>query len=377
MRGTAVLFCTDSIGEDAGTERHILELIARLDRARFEPHLCCLQDSPRMREVARTCPAVVFPVVSVWRPNGLRQIRRLRRYINEQAIDIVHTFVPKATIVGVLAAKGSRAKAVVSSRRNMGYWYTPFHLRLFRYLNRYSTRVLANSERVKQLVVEAERLSPEKVVVLYNGVDLDRYGPGCGDPSMAESIGVPARATVVGIVANYRPVKDLELFLRAARGVAAEAPEAVFLLVGRGPLRDELGRLAGQLGIGGKVLFSDGRGEALDYLRRVSIGCLSSQSEGFSNAILEYMAAGLPVVATDVGGNAEAIQDGVTGFLVRGRDPEAFARPILELLRNPARREEMGRRSLERCRERFEIRGAMQRLEDFYAALAAGTEREP
>ena len=353
MRKLAVLLCADSIGEDAGTERYVLEVVTRLDRSRFEPHLCCLQDSPRLREMA----GCVYPVSSVWRSNGLSLMLALRRTIRENAIDIVHTFAAKATIVGVLAAKGSRAQ-VITSRRNMGYWYTPRLLYLFRYLNRHTTRVLANSEGVKRVVIEAEGLDPEKVDVLYNGVDLERYATGR----------VPGPATV-GIVANYRPVKDLALFLQAARVVAAEVPEAVFLLAGQGPLRDELGRLAEELGIARRVTFTDGRGEVPEHLRRMSIGCLSSQSEGFSNAILEYMAAGLPVVATDVGGNAEAIEDDVTGCLVRDRTAEAFARPIVELLRDPARAEEMGRRGLERCRERFEIGGAVRRLEDYYLAL--------
>ena len=357
MPKIAVLLCTDSIGEDAGTERHVVEVVTRLDRTRFDPYLCCLQDSPRLRDMAGCCGTRVFPVTSVWRPNGLRQILALRRTIRERRIDIVHTFATKATIVGVLAAKGTRAK-VVTSRRNMGYWYAPRLLCLFRYLNRHTTRVLANSERVKRLVVEAEELAPEKVDVLYNGVDVERYAAG---PA-------PARPTV-GIVANYRPVKDLGLFLRAARLVAVEVPEAGFLLAGRGPLRDELGRLAEELGISERVTFTDGRGEVPEHLRCMSIGCLSSESEGFSNAILEYMAAGLPVVATDVGGNAEAIEDGVTGYLVRERTPEAFAQPIVKLLRDERRREEIGRRGLERCRERFEIGGAVRRLEEYYGGL--------
>jgi L-malate glycosyltransferase len=360
MPRISVLLCTDTVGEDAGTERHVADLIARLDRTGFDPHLCCLQDSPRFEEMARCCPARLYPVVSVWRPNGLRQILALRRYIDEHAIDIVHTFAPKAAIVGVLAAKGSRAKAVVTSRRNMGYWYTAWYRRLFGYLNRHTTRVLANSERVKQVTVQAERLSPAKVDVLYNGVDLERYAPGPGNR---------AQTAVVGVVANYRPVKDLALFLRAARLVADAVPEAAFLLVGQGPLREDLGRLAEELGISGRVTFTDGRGEVADHLRRMSISCLSSASEGFSNAILESMAAGLPVVATDVGGNAEAIEDGVTGYLVGDRTPEAFARPIVELLRNRVRLDEMGHRALERCRERFEIGGAVRRLENYYRAL--------
>jgi glycosyltransferase involved in cell wall biosynthesis len=364
MRRIAVLLCTDTVGQDAGTERHVVELIARLDRTRFDLHLCCLEDSPRLREIAGHCAAELFPVVSVWRPNGLRQIRRLRRYIDEHGIDVVHTFVPKATIVGVLAAKGSRAGAVVTSRRNMGYWHTPFHLRLFRYLDHHTTRVLANSEGVRRLTIETECISPDRVDVLYNGVDLDRYARA------AE----PQQSAVVGIVANYRPVKNLGLFLRAARIVAAQAPEATFLLAGQGPLRGELGRLAGELGISGRVSFSDGKGEVADHLSRMCIGCLSSDSEGFSNAILEYMAAGLPVVARDVGGNAEAVEDGVTGCLVRDCTPDAFARPIVALLRDPVRRAEMGRRALERCRERFEIGAAVRRLEDYYAALVGRSD---
>jgi glycosyltransferase involved in cell wall biosynthesis len=101
----------------------------------------------------------------------------------------------------------------------------------------------------------------------------------------------------------------------------------------------------------------------------MSVGCLCSHSEGFSNAILEYMAAGLPVVATDAGGSAEAIEDGVTGYVVRTRDPEAFARPILRLLNDETLRGELGRRSLERCRDEFEIGAAVRRLERYYLDL--------
>lgn len=369
MRKTAVLFCIDSVAERAGTEAYAVELLTRLDRAAFDLHLACLQDSPHLHQLSACCSTAVFPVGSVFRPNGLRQIRRLRRYIDEQAIDIVHTWMPKATVMGVLAAKGSRCPAVVSARRNMGYWYTPFYLRLFRYLNRHTTRILANSERVREFTIQTEGIPPARVDVLYNGVDLDRYAPQRGDPRLAESLGIPPQARVVGVVANYRPVKRLDLFLRAAAIVSAAAPEAVFLLVGQGPLREGLAQLSRDLGIADKVFFSDGQGSVPDYLGRMSIGCLSSQSEGFSNAILEYMAAGLPVVATDAGGNAEAIQDRVNGYLVGTPDPQDFAAPILTLLRDEAGRAAMGRRALERCRQEFDLRDAVARQERYYLEL--------
>jgi glycosyltransferase involved in cell wall biosynthesis len=219
-------------------------------------------------------------------------------------------------------------------------------------------------------VVEKEKVSPEKVDVIYQGVDMARYSAQAGGSPSAVSLGIPEGVPVVGIVANYRPIKDLPLFLRAARIVAAHVPDAVFLLVGSGDQYGELKQLAQDSGISGAVFFSNGQGHVAEYLRRISIACLSSESEGFSNAILEYMAAGLPVVATDVGGNGEAILHRETGFLVKGRDAEAFAAPIVELLQNEARRRTMGQLARERCRRLFSMETYIGRLEAYYQDLA-------
>ena len=251
----------------------------------------------------------------------------------------------------------------------MGYRYTPFYRRFFRFLNRLTTRIVANSEAVKQVTAQAESVALEKIDVIYQGVDSAHYGPVSDGPSVAKGIGIPIGAQVVGMVANLRPVKDVELFLRAARKVADEIPQAAFLVVGRGPLRQELGKLAVTLGLGDKVFFSDGRATVQDCLRCMCIGCLSSESEGFSNAILEYMSAGLPVVATDVGGNREAILDRHTGYLVRERTPEALAEALIDLLRNPGKRASMGREGRQRCLDLFDIRIAIRQLEDYYASL--------
>lgn len=364
----SLLICIDSVGMDAGTEKQVFDLIPRLDRNRFDVHLCCLEPSAQFDSLASCCHTRLFPVRRVYSLNGFRQICALRDYIRGNRIDLVHTFLLKANIFAVPATWGSGCRAVVASRRNMGYVYTPTNLRVFRFLDRYTTRLLANSEAVKRDVVRYEKVPPRKVDVLYNGVDLSRFA-GPGYPAVPRSLGVPEDAPVVGVVANLRPVKDLDLFLRAARVVAGQVPDAVFLLVGRGPLRDELGRRAAELGIAGKVFFSDGKGEVLDYLRRMTIGCLCSQSEGLSNAILEYMATGLPSVVTAVGGNPELVEDGVTGYLVPDRTPEALAARILLALQNPERSREMGRVALARCRERFDIQVAVRDLERYYLSL--------
>ncbi len=375
MGKVRILYCIDTLEVEAGTERQLAEIIQHIDKERFETHLCCFEDGPRMRGLAGDCMSLVLPIVRAYTPNGLRRIWRLRRYIAEHRIDIVHTFMIKANIVGILAAWKLKHVLVVSSRRNLGYLLRPFDVRVLRFLDRRANRLLANSEGAKKFTVETEGVAPDKVDVLYNGVDMIAYAAGCADASAASSLGIPDGAKIVGIVANLRPVKDHSLFLRAAKLVSQQVPDAAFLLVGKGPLRGELARLAAELGIAERVFFTDGSVVVPDYLGRMAVGCLSSKSEGFSNAILEYMAAGLPVVATDVGGNAEAVEHGVTGYIVPHGDPAALAEPIIQLLTDERRRAEMGRRSLQRCREKFEIAAVVRRYEDYYQALVLGTKQ--
>jgi glycosyltransferase involved in cell wall biosynthesis len=274
-----------------------------------------------------------------------------------------------STIFGVPAAVWSGSH-VVTSRLNTGYWYTKSFVLLFRFLNRFTSRVFANSEEAKRIAVATEKVPPEKVDVIYNGVDVNRYSPGKGHSNDASTLGVPADARVVGMVANLRPVKDIPLFLRAAAIVANRIRGVAFLVVGEGDLRADLGRLAVELGINDKVFFSEGRGVVEDYLRRMSIGCLTSQSEGFSNAILEYMASGLPVVASNVGGNSEAIADGETGYIVRERTPEAFAEPIIHLLDSEELRAAMGRRARERSCRLFSMDVYCEHMRQYYRSFA-------
>jgi glycosyltransferase involved in cell wall biosynthesis len=367
LRRIRICFLADTVEPRAGVENQVVETVSRIDQARFETHLCCFETGPRLQSMARYGSVSIFPMTSVYTFNGLRQILRLRRYLASHHIDIVHAFTSKTAIVGVVAARLSNCPVIITSRLNTGYWYTPFYLQLFRYLNRHTTRLFANSHGAKRAALELEHAPTEKIDVVYNGVDLVRYGNG--NPSQVEPLGIPDHARVVGIVANLRPVKDHELFLRAAQVVARNVPGVAFLLVGEGPLRSDLSDLARELDIAQQVFFTDGDGAVPDYLSRMCIGCLSSKGEGFSNAILEYMAAGLPTVATDVGGNGEAIDNGKTGYLVRDRTPEAFADPIIKLLSDERLRTTMGKRSYERCQSLFNVDHCIRQLEDYYAAL--------
>jgi glycosyltransferase involved in cell wall biosynthesis len=376
MRRISILYCIDSIGAQAGSENQLAEIIRRIDKREFDVHLCCFEDSPRMRELTAHCTPLLLPGGKIASIDGIRRIRRLRGYIKNQRIDIVHTWMVDANIVGILASLGPGSPLVVSGRRNLGYWFTPRHLALYRFLNRFTTRILANSDGVKSAVMEREGVSGHRIDVLHNGVDTELYAPGCGNRGVPASLGVPADAPVVGIVANLRPVKDIGVFLRAAKQVLKEVPKAAFVIVGTGPLRDELGNLAKTLGIASSVYFSDGKGDVLDHLGRMDVACLTSRSEGFSNALLESMAVGIPVVATHTGGNPEAVDHGVSGYLFPVGDVEQLAGHLIHLLTHEETRIRMGKLARVHCETMFAMGRAVDRYAAYYRRLVMGTKED-
>jgi glycosyltransferase involved in cell wall biosynthesis len=367
-RRIRILFAIDSVNAEAGTENQVAALIRGIDRQRFEVYMAGLEETNSSKAIALQAPALIYPMIRVFSLKGLRHIFQLRSEINRLQIDIVHTFVIRSTILGVLAARGSTCKTVLTSRRNLGDSYTRLNLFVFRLLNHLTSRVVANSEAAKLAAITVEGLPASKIDVLYNGVDLAQFS-GMGDRTSLDRMGIPRKARIVGIVANYRPVKDLPMFLRAASLIAARHDDAVFLLVGTGSLGQSLQDLAEQLGILGKVFFTDGAGSVPGYLPFLEVGCLSSLREGFSNAILEYMAAGLAVVATDVGGNREAVVEGVTGFLTPAGDEKAFAQGVISLLDDNDLRKTMGKTGRARCEKYFSMEACVGEHERYYESL--------
>jgi glycosyltransferase involved in cell wall biosynthesis len=247
-------------------------------------------------------------------------------------------------------------------------------------------QIVANSESVKQKLLE-EGVSGNRIMVVHNGLKLDRVATPPSDSRAAALEEVLGRevpnsqnpsAQFVTIVANMRhEVKDYPMFLRVAQRVARILPDARFLLAGEGELRESLERMAAEFGIADRTFFL-GRCEKIAELLSVSDVCvLSSKAEGFSNSILEYMAAGRPVVATDVGGAREAIVEGETGYTVRSGNDRVMASMVVSLLRDPAKAKAMGKRGRAVVEEKFSERALLEKTEALYESLFArrvGTE---
>ena len=225
-----------------------------------------------------------------------------------------------------------------------------------------------------------EGVSPSKIIQHYNGLDLDRLKVRDGlrrEEALAE-FALPTDRRYMSIVANLRnPVKDHPMFLRAAAQVRAAVPDAGFAIAGEGELMESLRELTGQLGIQNDVFFLGRCDRVANLLFASDIGVLSSKAEGFANAILEYMAAGLPVVATDVGGAREAIAEGETGYTVASGDDEKMAARIIELLNDPKRARAMGERGNSIAAEKFSCDRHLQNTLELYDELLSTPKSAP
>jgi glycosyltransferase involved in cell wall biosynthesis len=350
----------------AGTETQLVALIRHLDRARVEPYLCLLRGTePHARALEPDdCPVLRLGVRSLRRPSALAAAWRLARFLRRERIDVFQAYFPESTYFGVPAAWLAGVPRILRTRNNLGYWMTPWHRRLGRLCDLLSDGLVANCGACRDAVVTDEGLSPERVAVLENGVDLARF------PDMS----APARAGRVGVTANLRPVKGLDVFVRAAPEVAAAHPGASFHLAGEGPLRAELARLAHELGLGGRLALCGSVADVPGFLAGLDVAVLPSLSEGMSNALLEYMAAGRAVVATSVGGNVRLIEDGVTGLLVPPGDAPGLAAAIGRLLSDPALAARLGAAARRRVEERYSRAAMVRRFEAFYLNLFGGPD---
>ncbi|MBA3242123.1 MAG: glycosyltransferase, partial [Acidobacteria bacterium] len=274
---------------------------------------------------------------------------------------------------GVAGAALARTPVRIASRRETEGVCTPAQKRAERHLTfRLAHAVLTNAEAIRRGLI-AEGVPASKVVTVYNGLDSARVAPRMARAEALDYFGLPRGRRFVSVVANLNHrVKDQPTFLRAARRVREAVPEAAFVVAGEGRLMGEYRELAAALGISDDVFFT-GRCERVGDLLSVSDVCvLSSTAEGFSNSILEYMAAARPVVVTDVGGAREAVSEGETGHVVPPGDDAAMGEHVAALLGDPEAARRMGERGRRVVEQKFSCEAQLIATEALYERLLHG-----
>ena len=286
---------------------------------------------------------------------------------------IVHTHTSKAGFLGRWAARLSKVPLIVHTPHGhvfWGYFNRPtslFYALLERWTARITDRIVVLTEQEKKDHLSFCIAPEDKFEVVHSGVGLDNFRSVCRDPIQTkEDLGIPSRAAVIGTVGRLTPIKGHRFLIDAARGVLAEHPDTVFILIGDGESAEALRSLATRLGVSGNIRFLGWRPDVAEIISVVDIFVFPSLNEGMGRAVVEAMALGKPVVASRVGGIIDIVRDGENGLLVPPADSDELAAAIKSLLSDPAERERLG---LEGKRQAllYDAERMVQRIEVLYS----------
>jgi L-malate glycosyltransferase len=352
-----------------GGERIVLKLATLLPQYGYRVSILTFSahaESPALK--SPPCPIYLLPLKRTYDFTALRAALDLRKFLKQQQVQIVQTFFESSDIWAGFVTKSMSLAKLIWSRRDMGILRTGKHHMAYRLMAGTPDAVFAVSEQVRQHCIQVDRINPARVQTIYNGLNL-------GDWDAPSTPTKTAGELLVTTVGNIRHVKGHDIFIKAAASVITHFPNVSFSIAGEVLEPDyfaELHTLVHDLGLSDHFHFAGGITNLREHLSAADIFVLPSRSEGFSNAIVEAMAASLPVVATNVGGNAEAVEDRVSGFIVPSEDPAALSAAILRLLSDPPQAKTMGAAGKRLAREKFTTEAMMNRITSTYRNLLSG-----
>ena len=379
-----VLFVMGELGI-GGTERHLLNVSRQLRRSGWRVRVYSLAgDGPLRSELKSAGIEVILPPVGRTAIPNAAVFRVLRIILSAVYLTyimvrtrprIAHFFLPAAYLIGAIAASLARIKIRIMSRRSMNTYQLAYPLVQWVEMKLHGSMnaVLGNSNAVVRQLRDEEDVSSDKLGLIYNGIELPPESSN-NRAAVRSSIGLDEQTLVYIIVANLIPYKG-HLDLIEAFGIANDrlGQPWQLLIVGRDDGAGfNIRALAKKLKLDDKILFLGMRSDVVNLLSASDIGLLCSHQEGFSNAILEAMAAGLPMIVTDVGGNAEAVLAGETGLVIPPHHPEALAEALVSLARDPLLRKTFGEAGRARLQTHFLLGGCVERYQALYRGLLRG-----
>ena len=364
-----------------GSERQVLNIRHGIDASRFDLHLGCFGcfDEQIAVDLSGT-PLEVYKIRKLYGLRAIKECLRLAAYLRQQRMDIVHAYNFYANVFALPAARLAQVPVVLASIRDTGEYWTVRQRAVNKIVCRLADRVIVNAEAIKRgLVVEGYR--PERITVIPNGIICPplRATP---DRSLHQEFGLSPDDVLIGVVSRIARQKGLEYFLAAIPDVLARIPNAKFLIIGDNSFnpqyREELKLQVSTLGLEDKVVFTGFRLDVPQIVSSLAVSVLPSVSgEGLSNSLLESMAAALPVVATNIGGNPEVVVDGETGLLVPPRKPAALAEAICRVLLTPGMRHSFGQAGRRRVLDHFSNERMIRTVEHLYEELLETNRRKP
>jgi len=366
-RPITVLHLIDSLPRE-GAEILLYDLLQRSNRQGFRFLVVALGEGG---EVAGMIEELGIEVEilrrkSCWDPGAFI---RLCRLIHREKADIVHSHLFSSHIWGAAGGRLAGAR-VLRTEHNMSEWKRPWRARLDRLLAFLTARAIAVSEPVRQSLIDVSGFSPERVLTITNGLNLERIAPGGQGREVLAQLGLPPETRLGGMAAALTEKKGHRYLLEATARVVEQHPNFRLLLLGEGELRGQLEADIRRRDLQEEVILLGNRGDALEIVRHLDLFVMSSVREGLSIALLEALALERPAVVTAVGGAPGVIENGVSGLLVPPADPAALAEGMLRLLEDPEEAREMGRRAGAFIRKKFDFQRMVDAYRDVYLELA-------
>lgn len=355
--------------ELGGTERQLCYLVKGLAEDHQIDVVCTRRQGPLVDDMAAL--GAEIHTLDGWGGWDPRARFRLRALFKRLQPDIVHTFLFGFDLPANQAARSAGVPVVISSRRQLATWKKARHLHIQRRANTMVNCIVANSRAVAEFACRQEGANSVLFRVIYNGIEADDFVAVNSPAAARTAMGLPDDKRVVGMVANFSPVKDHALFLAMARCVASRRDDVHFLLCGQGPLRDEIAAAIDAEGLTERFTVTNAKSNIADVYAALDVAVLCSKVEGFPNSLMEAMAAGKPVIGAAVGGIRELIHNKFTGLMVADRNPETFTKAIEELLSNPDEAAAMGQRAAAYVRAEFSVEKMVSAYRSLYQHMTS------
>lgn len=361
-----------------GAETKLLELIKKLDRSRFAPAVANVGPGGPLESAFKEldCPVHDFRRRHRF---DLHPFRQLYRLIRQQRIQVVQTTLFWADFAGTLTAHLAKAPVILSWEtvsHEGNQFHHKWHQRAgYRFAMRFASGVVAVSNEIKTSLMQRRNLPAAKVHVIPYGVDLQRFSANGAMDTARHELQLDPQQVVIGVVARLEKVKGHEYFIAALRKVVDRYPNAVAVLIGDGEQRPHLEALMAQHSLQAHLRFLGFRNDVQHLLRAIDLLVLPSISEGLPNVILEAMACGKPVVASNVGGIPEAVRPGQNGLLVAPRDVDGLAQAMEQLVALPEKRRELGQQGRRIVEQEFSLQSQVSRFEQLYESLYRAATR--
>ena len=365
-----ILFLIDQL-LPGGTEKQLILLVEHLSRENFLPVIGVLEDSEYNKKLNLKTPVVIFDSNFKYPFRTIHRLFKITRYLYRERIHILQSFFNTSTIVGAFSIVLLKSKPIlISTRRNLYHWLEeePIRFKLVRLTARWSDKILVNSFAVYEKAISLEAISRGKMEVIHNAIDINCYNK-ISPADAREFLGLNREDFIVGVVANWRPVKGLTFFLEAAGIIANRYPKVKFILAGFGPQKEELVALAKKLKIDQQTLFLDGQKSVDCIIPAFDIAVQPSLSESFSNVLLEYMACGKPIVATRVGEADRVLKENKNGLIVNPADSKLLAEAIIFLYKDPELRKNIGELNRQKVAGEWTVSKIVNRHEILFQAL--------